>query len=195
VEGNICKYSLQSSSKDIYSSRRRAFMAKLQPFLQPLILCFFSRFLASLFTDTQAMIAKCAALDIHHHKLTSTQVCTDLLHSVQVPGNHSKCVPYNSLCYANYLIVYGSLKTDPAPRPILLKVKIYFHREVTKCYSRQVVEGVSCSRCHHHQNQVVQGLDESTELYFVMGDVASKFVNVTMPFKNRYATFQAGRPQ
>lgn len=24
---------------------------------------------------------------------------------------------------------------------------------MTKCYSRQVVEGVSCSCCHHHQNQ------------------------------------------
>jgi hypothetical protein len=44
-------------------------------------------------------------------------------------------------------------------------------------------------------NQVVQDMDESTRLYFVMGDVASKFVNVTMPFKNRYAAFQAGKPQ
>jgi len=44
-------------------------------------------------------------------------------------------------------------------------------------------------------NQVVQDLDESTRLYFVTGDVASKFVNVTMPFKNGYAAFQAGKPQ
>jgi len=44
-------------------------------------------------------------------------------------------------------------------------------------------------------NQAVQDLDESTRLYFVMGDVASKFVNVTMPFKNGYAAFQAGKPQ
>jgi hypothetical protein len=44
-------------------------------------------------------------------------------------------------------------------------------------------------------NQVVQGLDEFAVLYFVMGDMANKFVNVTMPFKNRYAAFQAGKPQ
>lgn len=67
VEGNIRKYSLQSSSEDISSSHRRAFMAELQPFLQPhhpysLLPLPFPGFIIH---RNQAMITgKCAASDM-----------------------------------------------------------------------------------------------------------------------------------
>ena len=132
-------------------------MVKLQPFLQPFhpysLLPFpFSGFIIHQNTssdDYQTCCFRHTSTTISSLQLQFTQTCCIVC---RFTGIHSNNLPYNSLRCVNYLIIYGPLKTDPALHLVLLEVKIFFHHEATKCCSRQAVEGISFSPCHHHRN-------------------------------------------